>query len=173
MINIINTSIEEVKIIEPKVYKDSRGLFFESFNQKDFFNKIGKINFIQDNESKSSFGILRGMHYQMPPFEQSKLVRVISGEIQDIAIDIRKNSSTYLKYVSVILNDRNRKQVFIPKGFAHGFLVLSKEAIVTYKVDNFYNLQSEKTYLFNDKKINIEWRLDYKKIKLSKKDKGL
>ena len=173
MINIINTSIEEVKIIEPKVYKDSRGLFFESFNQKDFFNKIGKINFIQDNESKSSFGILRGMHYQIPPFEQSKLVRVISGEIQDIAIDIRKNSPTYLKYVSVILNDTNRKQVFIPKGFAHGFLVLSEEAVINYKVDNYYNLQSEKTYLFNDKKINIEWRLDHKEIKLSKKDKGL
>ena len=171
MINIIDTNIEDVKIIDPQIHNDNRGYFFESYNKEEFFQKIGKITFIQDNESSSFFGILRGIHYQMPPFEQSKLVRVISGEIQDIAVDIRKDSPTYLKYVSVILNDVNKRQLFIPKGFAHGFLVLSKKAIVSYKVDNYYNLKSEKVFAFNDKSLNIKWKIDYNLIKLSSKDK--
>ena len=170
MISVVDTDIKDVKIIEPKTYSDERGYFFESYNQKEFYNKIGKINFVQDNESKSTFGILRGMHYQKPPFEQSKLVRVICGEIQDIAVDLRKNSPNYLKYVSVILSSKNKRQLFIPKGFAHGFLVLSKKAIVTYKVDNYYNIKSEKVIPFNNNAIKIKWNLNIKSIKLSKKD---
>jgi dTDP-4-dehydrorhamnose 3,5-epimerase len=173
MITIVDTNIEDVKIIEPKIYNDERGYFFESYNQKEFCNKIGKINFVQDNESKSTFGILRGMHYQAPPFEQSKLVRVICGEIQDIAVDLRKDSPDYLKYVSVILSSENKRQLFIPKGFAHGFLVLSKKAIVNYKVDNYYNNKSEKVIPFNDNAIKIKWSLNIKSIKLSKKDMAL
>ena len=170
MIKIIDTSIDGVKIIEPKVYTDHRGYFFESFNQKEFCDKIKKMSFIQDNQSKSLFGVLRGMHYQSAPYEQSKLVRVISGEIQDVAVDIRKDSPTYLKYVSAILNDSNNHQIFIPKGFAHGFLVLSRSAIVNYKVDSFYNSNAEKSISYNDLKINIKWKLDNKLIKLSLKD---
>ena len=115
MINVINTKIKDLKIIEPKIFNDERGYFFESFNQKEFVKKIGKINFVQDNESKSSFGVLRGLHYQKPPYEQSKLVRVVKGKIQDIAIDLRKESPYYLKYVSIILKDDEKKQIFIPK----------------------------------------------------------
>ena len=170
MISVVDTDIKDVKIIEPKIYSDERGYFLESYNQKEFYNKIGKINFVQDNESKSTFGILRGMHYQTPPFEQSKLVRVICGEIQDVAVDLRKNSPNYLKYVSVILSSKNKRQLFIPKGFAHGFLVLSKKAIVNYKVDNYYNIKSEKVIPFNDNTIKIKWSLNIKSIKLSKKD---
>ena len=146
MISVVDTNIKDVKIIEPKIYDDHRGYFFESYNQKEFYNKIGKINFVQDNESESAFGVLRGMHYQKPPFEQSKLVRVICGEIQDVVVDLRKDSPYYLKYVSVVLSDKNKRQLFIPKGFAHGFLVLSKKAIINYKVDNYYNLKSEKLF---------------------------
>tara|TARA_Y100001970_G_scaffold290789_1_gene425742 strand:+ start:1971 stop:2501 length:531 start_codon:yes stop_codon:yes gene_type:complete len=173
MINIIDTKINDVKIIEPKVHNDSRGYFFESYNEKEFHKKIGKINFVQDNESKSSFGVLRGLHFQKKPYEQSKLVRVIKGEIQDIAVDLRKNSKTYLDYVSVFLNDTNKKQFFIPKGFGHGFLVLSKQAIVTYKVDNFFNPKYESGIIYNDKTLKINWELDDTKIILSDKDRGL
>ena len=172
MINIIDTKIKDVKIIEPKIYNDSRGYFFESYNQKEFHKKIGKINFIQDNESKSSFGVLRGMHFQKKPYEQSKLVRVIKGEIQDVAVDIRKKSETYLKYVSVILNDKNKNQLFIPKGFAHGFLVLSDEAIINYKVDQIHNSEYDSGINYNSPNININWKLNKNKIKLSDKDKN-
>ncbi len=171
MIKIINTEISDVKIIEPKVHFDKRGYFIESFNQEEFNNEVGKIKFVQDNESDSSFGVLRGLHFQQAPFEQSKLIRVIKGEIQDVAVDIRENSPNYLKYVSVILNGKNKKQLFIPKGFAHGFLVLSKKAIVNYKVDSFYNKEFEKVIAFNDPKINIKWKLDLECIKISDKDK--
>jgi len=170
MISVVDTNIKDVKIIEPKIYDDHRGYFFESYNQKEFYNKIGKINFVQDNESESAFGVLRGMHYQKPPFEQSKLVRVICGEIQDVVVDLRKDSPYYLKYVSVVLSDKNKRQLFIPKGFAHGFLVLSKKAIINYKVDNYYNLKSEKVIPFNDSALKIKWNLNIKSIKLSKKD---
>ena len=173
MINIINTKIEDVKIIEPKVHLDDRGYFFESYNQNEFYDKVGKINFVQDNESSSSFGVLRGMHYQVSPFEQSKLIRVIKGEVQDVVVDLRKDSTHYLKYISIILNEKNKKQLFVPKGFAHGFLVLSKYATVHYKVDNFYNKESERMLLFNSLDINIKWELEHNKIKLSDKDKGV
>jgi dTDP-4-dehydrorhamnose 3,5-epimerase len=173
MIDVISANIKEVKIIESKIHIDERGYFFESFNQNQFHKKIGKINFIQDNESKSSFGVLRGLHFQKAPYEQSKLVRVIKGEIQDVIVDIRQDSDSYLKHTSIILNEKNKKQVFIPKGFAHGFLVLSDEAIVNYKVDNIYNLKSESGLSFNDSRLNIEWKLSIDKIKISKKDMRL
>ena len=173
MINVISTNINEIKIIEPTIHADERGYFLESFNQDQFYNKIGKINFIQDNESKSSFGVLRGLHFQKSPFEQSKLIRVIKGEIQDVIVDIRKDSDTYLKHVSIILNEKNKRQIFIPKGFAHGFLVLSDEAIVNYKVDNVYSLKSESGIAYDDVRLNIKWKLDSDKIKISKKDRAL
>tara|TARA_B100000575_G_C23137266_1_gene660970 strand:+ start:786 stop:1307 length:522 start_codon:yes stop_codon:yes gene_type:complete len=171
MIDIINTKIDELKIIKPKIYNDNRGYFFESYNQKIFHDKIGKVDFVQDNESKSSFGVLRGLHYQEAPYEQSKLIRVIKGNIQDIAVDLRVNSPTYLKYVSVILNDENKKQFFVPKGFAHGFLVLSNHAIVNYKVDCFYNKKYEKVIPYNNIDIDIDWKLDNQDILLSDKDR--
>ena len=173
MINVISTDIKEIKIIEPTIYADERGYFLESFNQDQFHNKIGKINFIQDNESKSSFGVLRGLHFQRSPFEQSKLIRVIKGEIQDVVVDIRKDSDTFLKHVSIILNEKNKRQIFIPKGFAHGFLVLSDEAVINYKVDNVYSLKSESGIAYDDVRLNIKWKLDSDKIKISKKDRAL
>jgi len=173
MISIINTDIKDVKIIKPTIFSDNRGYFFESYNQKQFIEKIGKINFIQDNESKSDFGVLRGLHYQDQPNGQSKLVRVIKGEIQDIAVDIRKESETYLQYISVNLSSGNKNQLYIPKGFAHGFLVLSSEAIVSYKVDNYFNLKLDKGIRYDDPEIDINWQLDNSQIKLSDKDNSL
>ena len=170
MINILDTDIEGLKLIEPKVFNDERGYFFESFNQKKFKKEIGNIVFVQDNESYSEYGVLRGLHYQKPPYEQSKLVRAIKGEIQDVAVDLRIESPTYLKYFSCILNEKNKKQLFIPKGFAHGFLVLSKYAIINYKVDNYYSSDHEKSIYFNDIKLSINWKIEDNKIKLSKKD---
>ena len=136
---IKNTNIKDVLILKPEIYKDKRGYFFESYNKSEFNNYNIDFSPIQDNESKSNFGVLRGIHFQKFPYEQSKLVRVIKGEIQDIAVDLRPNSNTYKQYVSVILNDKNKNQLFIPKGFGHAFLTLSKTAIVSYKVDSFYN----------------------------------
>ena len=170
MINIIDTDIEDLKIIEPTVFNDERGYFFESFNQHKFKKEIGDIKFIQDNESCSKYGVLRGLHYQIEPYQQSKLVRVIKGEIQDIAVDLRKKSPTYLKYFSCILNDNNKRQFFIPKGFAHGFLVLSDYAIVNYKVDNYYYPEHERNLSFKNKDLSIKWKLPYNDIKLSEKD---
>tara|TARA_B100001175_G_C19289366_1_gene532749 strand:+ start:127 stop:648 length:522 start_codon:yes stop_codon:yes gene_type:complete len=171
MIDIISANIEEVKIIKPKIHVDKRGYFFESFNQDNFYSKIDKIDFIQDNESKSSFGVLRGMHYQKFPYEQSKLIRVIKGKIQDVALDLRRESFTYGQYASVLLSDKNHKQLFIPKGFAHGFLVLSKEAIISYKVDSPYNKKFEDGIMYNSKNFNINWELEDSDIILSNKDK--
>jgi len=155
---MIFTEVEEIKglwVIEPKIIEDERGYFFESFRQDQFEKKIGKIKFVQENESFSTYGVLRGLHYQLPPFEQSKLVRVVLGEVQDIAVDIRKNSETYGKYISVILSGENKKQLFIPKGFAHGYLVLSDSAIFQYKVDNLYSANSEAGINYADKSLNI------------------
>jgi dTDP-4-dehydrorhamnose 3,5-epimerase len=166
----IETKIPEVIIIEPKVWKDDRGYFYESFKQELFEKEIGKINFIQENESKSVYGSLRGLHYQLPPFAQSKLVRVISGKVLDVAIDMRKSSSTFGKYISAELSSENKKQLFIPQGFAHGFLTLSEEAIFQYKVDNYYSKESEAGIIFNDEKLNIEWQVDPNKLILSEKD---
>ena len=143
-------AIPGVWVIEPTVFNDSRGYFFEAFKKEEFEQHIGKVNFIQDNESKSSYGVLRGLHYQKGEFAQAKLVRVIKGEVLDVAVDIRKNSPTFGKHVTVVLSEENKKQFFIPRGFAHGFLVISPEAIFTYKVDNIYAPQSEEGIIYND-----------------------
>ncbi len=166
----IKTEIPEVVIIEPKIWEDERGYFFESFRQDLFEQEIGKINFIQENESKSTYGTLRGLHYQLPPFAQSKLVRVIEGKVLDVAVDIRKDSPTFGKYVSVELSGENKKQLFIPQGFAHGFVTLSETAIFQYKVDNIYNKESEGGIIWNDATIGINWGLEINDILLAPKD---
>ena len=173
MIKIYDTEISDVKLITPEVYKDNRGYFFESFNITDF--NIGKKNilFVQDNESLSIFGTLRGIHFQKEPYQQSKLVRVIKGKIQDIAVDLRPASPTYKKYVSVILDDKNKKQIFIPKGFGHAFLVLSETAIVSYKVDNYYSPDFDSGIRFDDPTLNIPWEINTENIIISNKDKNL
>ncbi len=168
----IKTAIDGVWIIEPKVFADERGYFMESFKQKMFEEHIGKIEFVQDNESKSTRGVLRGLHYQLPPFAQSKLVRVISGSVLDVAVDIRKASSTFGKYVAVELTSENKRQLFIPHGFAHGFLVKSPEAIFAYKVDNVYSPQCERGIRFNDSTIAIDWGMAESELLLSDKDKN-
>ncbi len=164
------TKIPEVIIIEPKVWKDERGYFYESFRQDFFEKEIRKINFIQDNESKSTYGTLRGLHYQLPPFAQSKLVKVVHGKVLDIAVDIRRGSPTFGKYVSIELSAENKKQLFIPKGFAHGFVTLSKTAIFQYKVDNYYNKESERGIIWNDKELEINWEIKKEEILLAEKD---
>lgn len=165
------TAIEGVWVLEPKVFNDNRGYFFESFRQSDFDEHIGRhVEFIQDNESKSSYGVLRGLHYQKGEYSQAKLVRVISGKVVDVAVDIRKSSPTFGKYVMVELSGENKRQFFIPRGFAHGFLVLSPEAIFTYKVDNVYAPQSEASIRWDDPTIDIKWPIDPKDVVRSEKD---
>ena len=163
-------AIPGVWVIEPQVFNDSRGYFFEAFKKEEFEQHIGKVDFIQDNESKSSYGVLRGLHYQKGEFAQAKLVRVIKGDVLDVAVDIRKDSPTFGKHVAVILNEENKKQFFIPRGFAHGFLVLSPEAVFTYKVDNIYAPQSEGGIIYNDPQIGIEWQIPEENLLLSEKD---
>ena len=167
---IIKTNIEGVVIIEPRIFKDDRGYFFVSFSQREFEEKVCKTTFVQDNESKSSYGVLRGLHFQKPPFAQSKLVRVIKGAVLDVAVDIRKGSLTFGQYVSVELTGENHRQFFIPRGFAHGFSVLSEEVIFQYKCDNFYSPQSEGAIAWNDPDLNIDWRIPAEKVVLSEKD---
>lgn len=170
MIHFRKLKIPDLLIIEPQVFKDERGFFFESYNQKDFENTVGKkITFVQDNHSKSSKGVLRGLHYQSEPFEQAKLVRVIQGEVWDVAVDIRDNSPTYGEWCGEILSAENKKQFWIPEGFAHGFLVMSNSAEVLYKTTNYYNKDVETNFRWNDPAFNIKWP-DIKNIKLSKKD---
>ena len=169
-LNVINTNIPEVLIFEPEIFVDKRGYLMESYNAKIYKEFLPDINFVQDNESKSKFGVLRGLHFQKKPKEHSKLVRVIKGEIQDVVVDIRKHSKTYRKYVSVILNDRNKKQLYVPKGFAHGFLVLSKSALVSYKLDFNYESDSCDGLMYNDPSIGINWVLNENKIILSDQD---
>ena len=168
---IIETAIEDVVIIEPRLFKDERGYFFESFSQREFEEKIRKISFVQDNESKSSYGVLRGLHFQKPPYAQSKLVRVIKGAVLDVAVDIRKGSPTFGKHVAVELTEENHLQLFIPRGFAHGFSVLSQEVIFQCKCDNFYAPQSEGALAWDDSDLNINWRIPTNQIILSEKDK--
>ena len=169
--NKIKSNIDEVVIIEPQIHSDSRGYFFESFNQKEFEEKVCKTTFVQDNESKSSFGVLRGLHFQKPPYAQSKLVRVIKGAVLDVAVDIRKGSPTFGKYVSVELTEDNHRQFFIPRGFAHGFSVLSEEVIFQYKCDNLYAPQYEGAIAWDDPDLGIDWHIPKDKMLLSEKDK--
>ena len=172
----IKTEIDGVWIIEPKVFNDDRGYFFESFKQSEFDKNVGyHVDFIQDNESKSSYGVLRGLHYQESDTAQAKLVRVIKGKVVDVAVDLRKSSPTFGKYVMVELSDENKRQFFVPRGFAHGFLVLSDEAIFTYKVDNVYSPQTEASLRWNDETVGVKWPIDAKDVILSDKDlnKGL
>lgn len=169
--NYIQTEINGVWLIEPKVFSDSRGYFMEAFKKEEFEMHIGKVDFIQDNESKSSFGVLRGLHYQKGEYSQAKLVRVIKGEVLDVAVDLRQSSPTFGKHVSVLLTEENKRQFFIPRGFAHGFLVLSEEAIFTYKVDNAYAPQSEVSILYCDESLAIDWPIADFQIVMSEKDK--
>ena len=164
------TSIGGVYVIEPRVFNDARGYFFEAWKQSEFNEHIGEVNFIQDNESKSSYGVLRGLHYQKGDFSQAKLVRVIKGRVLDVAVDIRKSSPTFGQHVMVELSEDNKRQFFIPRGFAHGFLVLSEEAIFTYKVDNVYAPQMEAGIRWNDPALGIEWPIDPKRVLTSEKD---
>lgn len=166
------TNIPDIIIIEPKVHGDKRGYFMETFKKDTLEEFLGyKIEFCQDNESKSSKGVLRGIHYQLPPFAQTKLVRVIKGRVLDIAVDIRVGSPTFGKHIAIELSEQNKKQLLIPRGFAHGFIVLSDEAIFSYKVDNYYNPKHDRGILFNDKDLNINWKLPDNEIQLSSKDK--
>jgi len=167
---VIKTNIDDVLIFRPEPFLDHRGYLFESFNKSFYEKHLPRVDFVQDNESKSNFGILRGFHFQSPPYEQAKLVRVIQGEIQDVALDIREESKTYLEYVSVILSDKNRKQLYIPRGFAHAFLVLSKQAVVSYKIDNIFNENSYSGIRYDDPSLDIEWKIEKDKIVVSDKD---
>ena len=170
--NFIETDIKDLWIIEPKVFSDARGYFMESFKKEEFEKHIGKVDFIQENESKSGYGVLRGLHYQKGELSQAKLVRVIKGEVLDVAVDLRKSSPTFGKHLSIVLSEENKRQFYIPRGFAHGFLVLSDEAIFTYKVDNVYAPQAEASIAYNDKDLNIEWSIEDDQLILSDKDRN-
>lgn len=167
---VINTSIEGVVIIEPKVFNDARGYFFESFSQREFEEKVRKVNFVQDNESMSSYGVMRGLHFQRPPFTQSKLVRCVKGRVLDVAVDIRKGSPTYGQHVAVELTEDNHRQFFVPRGFAHGFSVLSETAVFQYKCDNFYAPQADGGISILDDSLGIDWKIPIEKAILSDKD---
>ena len=166
----IKTNVDGVYILEPKVFNDARGYFFEAWKNNEVREHIGVVDFVQDNESKSSFGVLRGMHYQKGAYSQAKLVRVIEGRVVDVAVDIRRSSPTFGQHVLVELNDETKRQLFIPRGFAHGFLVLSQKAIFTYKVDNVYAPQYEASIRWDDKTLNIPWPIAHEHVVLSKKD---
>ena len=168
--NIIKTDIEDILIIEPKVFGDERGYFFESFSEREFCQKVRQVKFVQDNESKSRYGVLRGLHFQKPPYAQSKLVRVVKGAVLDVAVDIRKGSPTFGKHVAVELTEENHRQLFIPRGFAHGFAVLTDEVIFQYKCDNFYAPQSEGAIAWDDPDLAIDWKIPADKVILSAKD---
>ena len=167
---VIKTAIEGVVIIEPKVFKDQRGYFFESFSQREFEAKVRKINFVQDNESMSSYGVMRGLHFQRPPYTQSKLVRCVKGKVLDVAVDIRKGSPTYGQHVAVELSEDNHRQFFVPRGFAHGFAVLSDTAVFQYKCDNFYAPQADGGISIKDESLGIDWKIPTDMAILSEKD---
>ncbi|NPD91397.1 dTDP-4-dehydrorhamnose 3,5-epimerase [Xylanibacter muris] len=166
----IETDIADVYVIEPLVFNDARGYFYEVWKQSDFEKNVGKVGFVQDNESKSSYGVLRGLHYQKGEMSQAKLVRVIKGRVLDVAVDLRKSSKTFGRYVMVELSEENKRQLFIPRGFAHGFLVLSDEAVFTYKVDNIYAPHCEASIRFDDPDINIQWPMELSDVITSEKD---
>lgn len=167
---VIQTAIEGLVIIEPKIFKDARGYFFESFSQREFDEKVRKINFVQDNESMSGYGVMRGLHFQRPPFTQSKLVRCVKGRVLDVAVDIRKESPTYGRHVAVELSEENHRQFFVPRGFAHGFAVLSKTAVFKYKCDNFYTPEADSGISLQDESLGIDWRIPISHAILSEKD---
>ena len=167
----IRTNISDVIIVEPIIHGDERGYFLETFRVDKLYEFLGyKISFCQDNESRSSYGVLRGLHYQLPPYAQTKLVRVIKGKVLDVAVDIRENSPTFGQHVAVELNEENKRQLLVPRGFAHGFVVLSEEAIFAYKVDNYYSPECDRGIAFDDKDLNIDWQIDHNKLQLSVKD---
>ena len=168
--NVIKTAIEGVVIIVPRVFKDGRGYFFESFSQREFDEKVRKVSFVQDNESMSVYGVMRGLHFQRPPFTQSKLVRCVKGAVLDVALDIRKGSSTYGEHVAVELTEDNHHQFFVPRGFAHGFAVLSQTAVFQYKCDNFYVPEADGGVSIVDSSLSIDWKIDADKALLSEKD---
>lgn len=170
--NIIKTDIEGVVILEPRVFEDERGYFMESFSKKFFDSEVCITDFVQDNESKSSYGVLRGLHFQKPPYAQSKLVRVVKGFVLDVAVDIRKGSPTFGQHVAVELSEDNKRQFFVSRGFAHGFVVLSEEAIFQYKCDNYYSLQHEGAIAWNDPALEINWKIPEDNLILSEKDKN-
>lgn len=170
--NILKTDIEGLLIIEPKIFRDPRGYFFESFNEREFKDKVGKIDFVQDNESKSSYGVVRGLHFQEGSHAQSKLVRVVSGAVLDVAVDLRKGSETFGRYAAVELSGKNHRQLFIPRGFAHGFSVLSNKVIFQYKCDNFYAPEHEGAVAWNDPDLGIDWRIPADDVILSQKDRS-
>ena len=167
---IIKTAIEGLLIIKPRVFEDARGYFFESFSQREFEEKVGKVNFVQDNESMSSYGVMRGLHFQRPPYTQSKLVRCVRGSVLDVAVDIRKGSPTYGQHVAVELSEQNHLQFFIPHGFAHGFSVLTETAVFQYKCDNFYAPQADDGISIQDQSLGIDWRIPVERALLSEKD---
>lgn len=167
---IIKTALDGVVIIEPKIFKDTRGYFFESFSQREFEEKVRPIKFVQDNESMSSYGVMRGLHFQKPPFTQSKLVRCVKGKVLDIAVDIRKGSPTYGRHVAVELTEDNHRQFFIPRGFAHGFVVLSETAVFQYKCDEFYHPEADGGISIKDESLGIDWKISMDKALLSEKD---
>ena len=170
--NVIKTAIEGVVVIEPRVFADARGYFFESFSEREFCAEVCDCHFVQSNEAKSSYGVVRGLHFQLPPHAQSKLVRVAKGRVLDVAVDIRKSSPTFGKYVAVELSDENYRQIFIPHGFAHGYSVLSEEAVVEYKCDNYYAPESEGAIAWDDAALAIDWQIPADKVILSAKDKN-
>ena len=169
---VIKTDIEGVVIIEPDVFGDSRGYFLESYSEKEFNSNVRQVRFVQDNESRSHYGVLRGLHFQKPPYAQSKLVRVVKGAVLDVAVDIRKGSPTFGKYVAVELSEDNHLQCFIPRGFAHGFAVLTDDVVFQYKCDNFYAPQSEGAIAWDDPDLGINWKIPQDRLILSEKDKA-
>ena len=171
--NLIKTMLDGLVVLKPTIFKDNRGYFMESYNQKNINKLVGNVNFVQDNESESSRGVLRGLHFQKPPYAQAKLVRCLKGSVLDVVLDLRKDSKTYGIFETILLTEENKKQLFIPKGFAHGFVVLSETAIFSYKVDNYYNPDSESGVLWNDLDLNIDWKINKKEIIVSEKDKSL
>lgn len=168
--NVIETDIDGLVIIEPRVFGDSRGYFFESFSERDFKREVADVDFVQDNESKSSYGVVRGLHFQKPPYAQAKLVRVVKGKVLDVAVDLRKESPTFGRYAAMELSEENHRQMFIPRGFAHGFSVLSDEVIFQYKCDNYYAPQSEGAVAWDDPDLDIDWKIPAEKVLLSEKD---
>ena len=171
---VTETKLQGCFLIEPTIFGDERGYFFESFNEQEFYKKTGiDVSFVQDNQSFSNKGVLRGLHFQKGEFSQAKLVRVIKGKVLDVAVDLRANSSTFGEYYSVVLSEENKKQLFVPRGFAHGFAVLEDETIFTYKCDNYYHKNAESGIMYNDPTLQIDWMLLESEIKLSKKDKTL